>query len=838
MSSPHASLETLDRELRSRLEEAYDFRALLSQGIPARVYRAWDKKLGRDVVIKVLDQPTDEAWIQAKLNHPNVAQIYQVMQHGEQLALVLEHIEGKSFAPTSPGEIMAFEDWLPKAQALMEALHVIHEAGIVHGDIAPQNVMLTHDGTVKLIDFGLASHLEDKVLDSATRIYASPERHRGEAALSAGDLFAFGIVVYRVLSGQHPFAGPVGTDSTEQITANILKNRWTPIVEHLGARFAPFDTLFAKLLAPRPQRRPSAAQALHELRALGRSLVSETGDRTELIHTVQAPFRLWPWVVGAVVLISLAAGYAYHALRQPLTPELVLVIPDDPPEESRALLATAGAIHGLHETIIAHPAVNLLPTYTDDSADAGRRGVRAGADLVITLEQSCTVELCDLTLQLLRPPGWAVEKTGSLRVPLDATISVRTLATRAAQELLGLSPTTPSSVGISEADYQTFLNAYQHNLYHQGLSLENWQHMAELLRREPYFQASYSLFRELSLNLHHDQNDPVYLETLAAVLASAPAAYQESEAFNIDQFWLALARNDLDAAQQRLVDSEARGLTRSNALDMRAELALEAGDIEAAITAYELALSIHPSINLRYNLARAHWFAGANPKAVELLNTNLRVAPDDADSAELLGNIHLLGGDLPRAIEVYNAQLAYTRPAMIVMNLAVAHMLAGNFEDALAFAKEAVEQSAQGPAQLLNLADALYLNGDEESAFARYAQVLQSTANETGLENLLLHAQAYAHLGNSGAALDALQAALNTAPDNPQAQLVGALVHTELGNVSAGNFHIDRALTLGAGTVWLNLPWFTTLCHTREFVDLTRRYDRGDRCLVLPAGNS
>jgi serine/threonine-protein kinase len=230
----------------------YSILGALGAGAMGEVYRARDRKLGRDVAIKILPGAfvadrerltrfENEARALAALNHPHIAQIYGFEHEGDVPALVLELVEGDTLAdrlqraaPRSPsrGEHMG----LPVAEALeiarqiAEALDAAHEKGIVHRDLKPANVKITPAGDVKVLDFGLAKTLggvpaavgadastmaaatqEGVVLGSVP--YMSPEQARGQSVDKRTDIWAFGCVLYELLTGRRAFTGPTTSDT-------------------------------------------------------------------------------------------------------------------------------------------------------------------------------------------------------------------------------------------------------------------------------------------------------------------------------------------------------------------------------------------------------------------------------------------------------------------------------------------------------------------------------------------------------------------------------------------------------------------------------------------------
>ena len=216
----------------------YEIVAPLGAGGMGEVYRARDTKLGRDVAIKVLPAAfaadadrlarfEREARLLASLNHPNIGAIYGVEEAGGVVALVLELVDGETLDARLKGSrALAVPQALTIARQIADALDAAHERGIVHRDLKPANIVITDDGTVKVLDFGLAKSggpggpggSEEGLTHSPTMIaptldgvllgtapYMSPEQARGKAVDKRTDIWAFGCVLYEMLTGLRPF---------------------------------------------------------------------------------------------------------------------------------------------------------------------------------------------------------------------------------------------------------------------------------------------------------------------------------------------------------------------------------------------------------------------------------------------------------------------------------------------------------------------------------------------------------------------------------------------------------------------------------------------------------
>src|ERR1700756_5451926 len=213
------------------------------------VYRAQDTRLCRDVALKVLPEAfardaermarfEREAKVLASLNHPNIASIYGLEESNGARALVMELVEGLTLAERIKQGALALDEVLPIAKQIAEGLEYAHERGIIHRDLKPSNVKLTADGNVKILDFGLAKALETPTpygnpsisptltlegtragMILGTAAYMAPEQARGKPVDKRADIWAFGVVLYEMLTGEQLHRGETVSDTL----ASVLK---------------------------------------------------------------------------------------------------------------------------------------------------------------------------------------------------------------------------------------------------------------------------------------------------------------------------------------------------------------------------------------------------------------------------------------------------------------------------------------------------------------------------------------------------------------------------------------------------------------------------------------
>jgi eukaryotic-like serine/threonine-protein kinase len=282
----------------------YHVEDVLGGGGMALVYRARDEELDRPVAIKLLadNLAADEAFrkrflrearLAAQLAHPNVVQVYDSGEADGRPYIVMEYVEGETLA-----DLLSRQGRLPPAEAVELALQVCsglehaHQAGLVHRDIKPQNLLIRGDGTVKIVDFGIARSARGTRLTETgsvlgTAAYLAPEQAAGEEVTPAADVYAVGVVLYELLAGRTP-------RTAESLTQLILTGQEQPIpaLRELAPDVPEaLEDLIMRCLARIPEYRPPSAGTLAaSLSATSGELPTAAVTRDE--DTAEAPTRL------------------------------------------------------------------------------------------------------------------------------------------------------------------------------------------------------------------------------------------------------------------------------------------------------------------------------------------------------------------------------------------------------------------------------------------------------------------------------------------------------------------------------------------------------------------
>lgn len=352
------------------LPDRYRIEKTLGHGAFGVVYLATDTLLERRVSIKILRRPKvkesaasirddllQEARAVARLQHPHIVTVHDVLEQDGNLALVMEYIEGESLkdliARRGP---LPWREALPLIRQICEALDFAHRAGIIHRDVKPANIFLTPDGTAKLGDFGLAFQQDRpsgnmEGLVAGTPSYMSPEQLGNHPVTARSDVFSLGCLIYELFAGQRAFGGPGFTAVIYQVL-----ERQPPFLPEVVAGFPEaLGRVVARALAKDPADRPPSALALWQ-------------DLQTAAPSPRLFSRLWNrplfrWSLAAILLTAAAASLAIYRLASTAAERVFVTVA---PFENKTGLAeldyiAAGFTAELGRQLNRHPSVVVIP---------------------------------------------------------------------------------------------------------------------------------------------------------------------------------------------------------------------------------------------------------------------------------------------------------------------------------------------------------------------------------------------------------------------------------------------------------------------------------------------
>jgi eukaryotic-like serine/threonine-protein kinase len=405
----------------------YEILAPIGAGGMGEVYRARDTRLDRTVAIKILaaeklatpdrrQRFIGEAKAASALNHPNIVTIYDVGEDGNTCFISMEYVQGKTLGQLIPSKGMRLEETLRIAIQVADALAKAHAAGIIHRDLKPGNVMVTGEGTAKLLDFGLAklvgpstageeiitrsvgNHTPEGII-VGTAGYMSPEQAKDWPLDARSDIFSFGALLYEMATGRRAFLG----DSTVSTLAAVLNDEPQPVSELIVGIPSEFERVIRRCLRKDPARR---FQTMADLAVVLRELKEDSESGRFAIKTVTAepPRPGRQWIIAAAVLLSVfGAGAWLYLTRAPakmfvpkqLTTDgltmgaaisrdgKLLAYGHRPPDRSASDIWVRQIPDGEPIRITNDPGDEFMPSFSPDSTEIAFQASREGGGIYV-----------------------------------------------------------------------------------------------------------------------------------------------------------------------------------------------------------------------------------------------------------------------------------------------------------------------------------------------------------------------------------------------------------------------------------------------------------------------
>jgi tetratricopeptide (TPR) repeat protein/predicted Ser/Thr protein kinase len=814
----------------------YRIEAKAGEGSFAVVFRARDVRLDRPVALKILRRTEDkESWgrllnegrTASALNHPNICAVFDLGEEDDQQYIAMEYVEGRTLSAALAGGGLPVAVALDYALQMARALAHAHSRRVVHRDLKASNVMVTTEGEVKLLDFGLARRLHPRVIEAATQsreslaeagplagtlAYMAPEVLHGKAAGTASDIWSLGALLYEMLAGRRPFLG----NTPFELSVAIMTQAPDPIAGGLPHGVGP---LLHRCLDKDPKLRPSS-------RELGKQIEAALSG---------AKARRWrPLLVGgAAVLAAVLLLAAVRARRQPSSQpasgqeRAALGIPQLSQGKFVAVLrftvgggkASSYVAEGLQEGLSAKLS-ELQGIHVTSGDSVLRRARGASLDQVAR----------DLGANLV--VGGTIQQRGD---NVDVIVELHDAATgqplwsreflRPAQELLGLEDEIYAelvgALGLSPTDQES-VRAGRH-------PTESSQAYDDYLRGREALRAAQdpeSLSRAIEFFNYALQRDRNFALAYAGIADASLVTWEDKK----DRFW---ADKALHAALQarQLDDSlpevhlslgsvySATGKAPQAIAELRRALELAPNSDEAyrrlggayladgqgveAVRALERAVHLNPYYWLNYNaLGEAYYRTGDDSKALAAWLKIRQFEPDNVWGYENVGAVYLAEGEYDRSIPEFQTALRLQPSADLYSNLGTALFYLRRYADAVAMFQKAAEASPNDETISGNLADAYLWSGQFPKAHATYGRAISlayrelqvDPRNSTTLEHLALY---YAHEGEAAQARRYLGRARAIEPQNVDLVYSQAVVETLAGNPRQALNALREALAKG-----------------------------------------
>ncbi len=830
----------------------------IGKGGMGEVYRAEDTKLKRTVALKRLAPALradslyrhrflEEAERASRFSDSHVAAVYDVLEEQGEIFLILECVEGQNLRERLR-QPLSLDEFFTIAIQCAEALVAAHQQGIVHCDIKPENIMLTSQGQVKILDFGVAKHLprsdQSSTVDRAgtfagTPAYMSPEVLLEQPPDGRADVFSLGVVSYEVLTGQHPFMAGSFVATTDRI------RRETPASIRIFNRSVPEDleALVGKAMAKDPaQRYASAQELLDDLRRVRAGLTSSgllpavPQDQTRLQRKNR---KLWLWaaaLVAAVLLSTVAyrqiASKSNRRLQRAgsnlpglssiasSTPLQLAVLPFTPMADDPGSKAFC---NGLTETLTAkltqltgsYP-LQVVPTSeirTESVTSVEQARKAFGVGLVLEGSLHGSGSQVRVTYTLVDAKANRQVDAQTFDADVSDAFAVEDRVVDGTLRMLGLSIQRNDRIVLA-AHGTTDPSAYDQFLRGRGYLLDYHKH-------ENIDSAISAFNRALSL-------DPKYAEAYAGLGKAYWLGYQEGYGTNE---WMQKARSACDQAV-------ARGPTLADAYTCLGNVDRGTGQYERAVAQFQKATALDPTsddafrgladayqklnktdeaeatfrkaISLRpqywdgYNwLGVFYWQQGRYDDATKMFKEVISLTPDNFRGYSNLGGIYVLQGRYQEAIPILEKSVSLRPTGEVYDNLGYAYFSRRKFEEAALNFEEGLKLDKSSWLSWGNLGDADYwAPGRRQQAGDAYREALRLSDEKLRINARDGRIWAYratylAMLDRNKEAAESLQRALSISPKDPDVQFRAALVYNHFGDTGRTLQRLQDALASG-----------------------------------------
>jgi eukaryotic-like serine/threonine-protein kinase len=841
----------------------YSLGERLGAGGMGEVYQAYDERLDRWVAVKLIrPEATEsetarerfrrEARAAARLSHPSIVQIHDIVETGEGDAIVMELVEGEPLSRRLARGPLPVDEAVRIGREIAEGLAAAHAKGLIHRDLKPENVMITCDGRAKILDFGLAKRLEGEASLTAdhhavgTFRAMSPEQARGLSLDPRSDLFSFGLLLYEMLGGRSPFEGI----STLETLTRICAHRQTPLREVDPAIPAPLSALVDQLLEKDPARRPqSAREVAASLERPGSKTAedAQTWVEARLPRMASQPSSAVPvpapeptsqsyatrrpslrWGIVLALMAVLAAVLLWKTERLGLAPagkpEAPLRVVVRRPEigagagEKSQLLASSLRI-SLLRSLLGFAGISPL-NEGDEVAGSPAQVARALAvQEVLTSRVDCVRESCQISLQRVQgSDGQTLWSSRSFIVDADRPYLVEEAVQGYLADAYAGFARRPGAapLEVRPADYTQYLRlrrTFEAKRAGETLSVDALISQLEALRASsPRFVDAYVAEADVRQQRYKTRRDPADLDRAADLLRQAQQIAPTDPRPLTGQFGVAMLRGQWDLAEAALTGLERLQPGDPSLLVNRARLLEKRGESGKALALMREGVSRYPSWRNLFRAAEMESSLGHFDAARRDAEDLLANYPDSYEGLTELAEIELLHGDPRRAVALYSRLVArYPRPGEI-SNLGTAQMYLGSYGEAEASFRKALALEPGNVFTRLNLADAVTLAGRPEEGAAIYREVVrQAGLGATDWQVLSARAQAQAHLKDGPGAIEAVQKMLRSGPEGAQSAYDTSLIYSLLGDHNAALYNARRALQQGIAPRLFALPWFDPL---------------------------
>ena len=810
----------------------------LGAGGMGEVYLALDTRLNRKVALKYLSDPfldlprardrvLREARAAAQISHPNIAAIYDVLDTATHPCIVMEYAQGETLAHMAGHGPMPCAQVLSIGSQLADALAHAHGAGVVHRDLKPANIVLTPNGTVKVLDFGLArAHdVEHELVEAdaptreviqslpgtvaGTPAYMAPEQLAGRPASPLSDIYSLGVTLYELLTGRRPFDG----ETTAEIVFQVLSQP-TPLASATNGSVLPLvDAIVAKAMSRQSaERYQSAAEMADDIRKAERALGgasdhgSVSGTSAALAATLGlATFRRRRLVTIGMVLVAgalaTAFGYAWWE-RRPLNPPdtavSVAVFPfTAATNEPAAVLAGVGFSESLADALEGLSSIAVLsrPDFISHLAAAPDRlkgAGEVGVSMVVSGEVKPRGATLQFAIRVQQPEGKVVfsrsyegsesEFSGlQKRAATDVVSALNISLTAGDRERLRRVPACRADAYGDIATGRALLDREDV----PGNPAKAEHAFSQAVRKDSRCAPGFLGLADARLAQYRSSTDPALVEPARQAIDAAAALDPYSPSINRSYATLYLSTGKLDQAEKSVRLVIDRRPLDDEPHRMLSTILSRQGRTEEARAELQRAIDMRPN-NVINHIAQGNTFyrEGRYADAARAYSRVLDIQPDNVWAVSNLGAAYWMNGERQKAVAVLEG--VRNPDATILSNLSAFYIWDGRYQEAVPILRKAIDMDPRSDRKHLNLGDTYMRLGLRDDALEQYRQAADLAREQLKIDDkdgatLSRHALYDAKLGRSAEALQHAARAVELNPDDTDVLFKRAQVHALLG---------------------------------------------------------
>ncbi|MEK6374017.1 MAG: protein kinase [Acidobacteriota bacterium] len=795
----------------------YEIVSRLGAGGMGEVFHARDTKLNRDVALKVLPQDSpagmerlrrfeQEARAASQLNHPNIVTIYDIGQIDGVTYIVMELVEGRSLRDLTAERALPLKQVARIGAKVAEGLAAAHERGITHRDLKPENVMVTPEGFVKILDFGLAK-LTIATGDSdatvphttpgaifGTVFYMSPEQAAGEASDFRCDQFALGVMLYELVAHKRPFDRRT---AVETMTA-IIRDEPPPLIES-GTLSPQLLHIIGRCLAKEPRERYASTRDLaRDLREVRDELSSGVPSGGRSLATRRRPSRAMrrSLVAVAVALLVLAAGAAWRIWHTQSVPpaggrHALYFMPLRSDAGGRdGEVFSVGLTDAIAAQLAKSPAIRVIRPL-DDSAkpanpvDAARRH---GADLILQGVAQRVGDNIRISYTILDVKTSSQVGGDSVSGPGGDVFALQDRVAAGVLRATGAPPLAQGGgvAGLDRpADQQSYVTALglMHRLKDEAALDEAIGRLeALLLNARDSAAVNGALGKALLTKYFYKKENPLVEQ--ASLYAERAAKIDPTLAeVHVTLGELKKTRGDYPGAAAEFQGALALHADLPDAALGLADTYEKMGRAADAEREYQHLLVLAPDWHRAYSKYGAFCLQNRRPeKAVELFRRQAQLLPDSGKGYGNLGAALLVLGRHEEALQALRKSLAIGPDSIVYANLGTCEYNLGLFTDAATSFEKATSMTGGDATRWMNLGDARrWAPGQRPKATAAYERAVERAREALkvnpadGLAHAII-ASSLAKIGRSDEAKTELDEALKLEITNPDVLYQAAVV--------------------------------------------------------------